>query len=211
MLWPGWSPRRPAMAPGRSSTGCTNMWSRPRSRKRPEGIPPIISGNVVEEIAKLKQQPGKDIIIDGSATLVHSLMGTDLIDEYRFWSSPSSWAGEGGFSRTGRRRRSCGSSKAQLSVLAPLLLSTGQTSNNRMVVRKQAAAAERQPARLPRVAAHELRVYGRGRSDCGGAGRDAGWMYGGAVWWVTKRWRSHPSRRRRSRQDAARSDHRMAA
>jgi dihydrofolate reductase len=33
---------------------------------------------------KLKQQPGKDMIIDGSATLVHSLMGTDLIDEYRF-------------------------------------------------------------------------------------------------------------------------------
>ena len=48
----------------------------------------IIAGNVVEEIAKLKQQPGKDIIIDGSATLVHSLMGTDLIDEYRFLVEP---------------------------------------------------------------------------------------------------------------------------
>jgi dihydrofolate reductase len=48
----------------------------------------IISGNVVEEITKLKQQPGKDIIIDGSATLVHSLMGTDLIDEYRFLVLP---------------------------------------------------------------------------------------------------------------------------
>jgi dihydrofolate reductase len=48
----------------------------------------IIRGNVVEEITKLKQQPGKDIIIDGSATLVHSLMGTDLIDEYRFLVVP---------------------------------------------------------------------------------------------------------------------------
>src|SRR5215217_416268 len=48
----------------------------------------IISGNVVEEIAKLKQQPGKDIIIDGSARLVQSLMGTDLIDEYRFLVQP---------------------------------------------------------------------------------------------------------------------------
>ena len=38
----------------------------------------------MEELTALKQQPGKDIIIDGSATLVHSLMGTDLIDEYRF-------------------------------------------------------------------------------------------------------------------------------
>ena len=48
----------------------------------------IIRGNVVEAIAKLKQQPGKDIILDGSATLVHSLMGTDLIDEYRFLVLP---------------------------------------------------------------------------------------------------------------------------
>jgi len=48
----------------------------------------IISGNMAEEIAKLKQQPGKDIIIDGSARLVQSLMGTDLIDEYRFLVQP---------------------------------------------------------------------------------------------------------------------------
>jgi dihydrofolate reductase len=48
----------------------------------------IISGNVVEAITKLKQQPGKDIIIDGSASLVQSLMGTDLIDEYRFLVEP---------------------------------------------------------------------------------------------------------------------------
>jgi dihydrofolate reductase len=48
----------------------------------------IISDNVVEAITKLKQQPGKDIVIDGSATLVQSLMGTDLIDEYRFLVQP---------------------------------------------------------------------------------------------------------------------------
>src|SRR5438046_3419739 len=48
----------------------------------------IITGNVVEAITKLKHQPGKDIIIDGSASLVHSLMGTDLIDEYRFLVQP---------------------------------------------------------------------------------------------------------------------------
>jgi dihydrofolate reductase len=48
----------------------------------------IISGDVVEEVAKLKQQPGKDIIIDGSGTLVQSLLGTDLIDEYRFLVEP---------------------------------------------------------------------------------------------------------------------------
>jgi dihydrofolate reductase len=43
---------------------------------------------VVEEIAKLKRQSGKDLIIDGSATLVQSLLGTDLIDEYRFLVEP---------------------------------------------------------------------------------------------------------------------------
>jgi dihydrofolate reductase len=48
----------------------------------------VISGNVVEEIARLKQQPGKDIILDGSATLVQSLMGTGLIDEFRFLVQP---------------------------------------------------------------------------------------------------------------------------
>jgi hypothetical protein len=35
----------------------------------------------VEEIAKLKQQPGWDILIDGSATFVQALLQADLIDE----------------------------------------------------------------------------------------------------------------------------------
>jgi dihydrofolate reductase len=47
-----------------------------------------MSGDVVEEITRLKQQPGEDILIDGSATLVHSLMATDRIDEYRFLVQP---------------------------------------------------------------------------------------------------------------------------
>jgi dihydrofolate reductase len=37
---------------------------------------------IAEEIAKLKQQPGKDIGVSGSATLVQTLMHHDLIDEY---------------------------------------------------------------------------------------------------------------------------------
>lgn len=48
----------------------------------------IIKNNVVEEITKLKQQPGQEILIQGSATLVQSLMETDLIDEYRFLVNP---------------------------------------------------------------------------------------------------------------------------
>jgi dihydrofolate reductase len=42
----------------------------------------LISGNVVEEVRALKAQPGKNIAIDGSSMLVHTLAEHDLIDEY---------------------------------------------------------------------------------------------------------------------------------
>ena len=43
----------------------------------------LINGNVVEEVRALKAQPGKNIVIDGSSVLVHTLAQNDLIDEYR--------------------------------------------------------------------------------------------------------------------------------
>jgi dihydrofolate reductase len=48
----------------------------------------LIKGNVAEQIAKLKRQPGKDITILGSATLVGSLLADDLLDELRFMVHP---------------------------------------------------------------------------------------------------------------------------
>jgi dihydrofolate reductase len=48
----------------------------------------IISKNLSEEIEKLKQQPGKDIVIFGSPSASHSLMELNLIDEYRLFISP---------------------------------------------------------------------------------------------------------------------------
>lgn len=42
----------------------------------------IIRGNVVDEVRKLKEQPGKDIYVDGSSVLVHTLTQADLVDEY---------------------------------------------------------------------------------------------------------------------------------
>ena len=48
----------------------------------------IIKEEVVEEIARLKRQPGHEIHIEGSATLVQSLMEAELIDEYRFLVHP---------------------------------------------------------------------------------------------------------------------------
>ena len=42
----------------------------------------LISGNVIEEIRKLKSQPGKNIIMDGSSVLIHELIEHDLVDEF---------------------------------------------------------------------------------------------------------------------------------
>ena len=48
----------------------------------------IIKGNIAEAVAALKQQPGQDILIAGSAQLVHLLMQHDLVDEYRIMLHP---------------------------------------------------------------------------------------------------------------------------
>jgi dihydrofolate reductase len=48
----------------------------------------LIADNVAEEISKLKEQPGKDISISGSPTLVRSLLADDLLDELRLMLHP---------------------------------------------------------------------------------------------------------------------------
>lgn len=48
----------------------------------------LIKENVVEEITKLKQQPGMDILLAGSGQLLRMLMEHDLVDEYRFMLHP---------------------------------------------------------------------------------------------------------------------------
>ena len=48
----------------------------------------LIKGNVAEEIAKLKRQPGKDIGIVGSGTLVRSLLRENLLDELNLMVHP---------------------------------------------------------------------------------------------------------------------------
>lgn len=48
----------------------------------------VIKDNIAEEINKLKQQPGKDLVIFGSPGLAHSLMELNLIDEYQFTLNP---------------------------------------------------------------------------------------------------------------------------
>jgi dihydrofolate reductase len=42
----------------------------------------LINGNVIEAVRELKEQPGKNILMDGSSVLIHTLAENDLVDEY---------------------------------------------------------------------------------------------------------------------------------
>lgn len=63
--------------------------SRPSSSSEPtapspaDGNATIIKGDVAAEVAKLKEQPGQDLLIYGSGDLVDTLTRHGLIDEYR--------------------------------------------------------------------------------------------------------------------------------
>lgn len=48
----------------------------------------LIKGQVADEIRKLKQQPGGNIGMTGSATLIQALLGAGLIDELRLLVHP---------------------------------------------------------------------------------------------------------------------------
>jgi dihydrofolate reductase len=48
----------------------------------------LIKDHIAEEIMKLKQQPGKDLFIFGSADLAVTFIQNNLIDEYRIMISP---------------------------------------------------------------------------------------------------------------------------
>jgi dihydrofolate reductase len=48
----------------------------------------LIKGDIAEEITNLKRQDGKDITVHGSATLVQTLMQSDLVDRYRLLVYP---------------------------------------------------------------------------------------------------------------------------
>lgn len=48
----------------------------------------LAKGNLIEEIADLKRQDGKDIVVFGGASFVSSLIKEDLIDEYYLLVNP---------------------------------------------------------------------------------------------------------------------------
>jgi dihydrofolate reductase len=48
----------------------------------------LATGDLTEEVARLKRQPGKDILVTGSVTLVQNLLRTGLLDELRLLIDP---------------------------------------------------------------------------------------------------------------------------
>jgi dihydrofolate reductase len=48
----------------------------------------VLKGDVVKEVTKLRQKPGRDIVVHGSAQLVQTLLEHDLVDEMRLMVYP---------------------------------------------------------------------------------------------------------------------------
>ena len=48
----------------------------------------VLTGDPVEQVRTLKDQPGQDIVVTGSITLCHTLIEAGLVDEYRLFVYP---------------------------------------------------------------------------------------------------------------------------
>ena len=49
----------------------------------------VLSGDPVTEVAALKQQDGKDIVLTGSIRVAHAMIEAGLVDEYRLFVYPT--------------------------------------------------------------------------------------------------------------------------
>ena len=70
----------------------------------------LLEGNAEESVAKLRQQPGKDIVILGSGVLVQSLLRCNLVDELMLTIHPLALG-------TGRRLFTDGGPSAKLRLV----------------------------------------------------------------------------------------------
>ncbi|MGB9185748.1 MAG: dihydrofolate reductase family protein, partial [Solirubrobacteraceae bacterium] len=80
----------------------------------------LIAGDVAEYVAQLKHQDGPEIQVHGSAGLIQTLLGNDLIDTFRVWTFPMLLG-------AGKRLFADGTRPAALKVTDHQLSSTGVT------------------------------------------------------------------------------------
>jgi dihydrofolate reductase len=78
----------------------------------------LLKGNLADEVANLKEQPGQDLLIYGSGQLVDELHPHGLIDEYRLMVFPVTLG-------TGKRLFQAGSDKRDLKLSDTKVTSTG--------------------------------------------------------------------------------------
>jgi dihydrofolate reductase len=92
MLWPGWSALKNneyGIADKLNSMAKCVVSS--TLGKAEWNNSTIIKANALEEVRKLKKQPGQNILVHGSARLVQSLMAANLLDELQLLVHPFVW------------------------------------------------------------------------------------------------------------------------
>lgn len=79
----------------------------------------VLRGEVVEAVAALKRESGKDLHVIGSGDLVHTLMRYDLVDRYRLIINPIVVG-------SGKRLFRDGVERSALRLVESMISSTGQ-------------------------------------------------------------------------------------
>ena len=78
----------------------------------------LLEGDVATEVAKLKEQPGRELQVHGSGDLLQTLMAHDLVDEHRLFVCPVVVGG-------GRRLFQEGAAPRSLKLVEATTTSTG--------------------------------------------------------------------------------------
>jgi dihydrofolate reductase len=91
VTYQGFAKAWPAMQDGQGFADRMNSLPKlvaSRTLDKAEWNATLVKDNITEEVSRLKQQPGQNILIYGSADLVQTLIQANLIDEYRLLVYP---------------------------------------------------------------------------------------------------------------------------
>jgi dihydrofolate reductase len=88
-IFAGWWPNQPADDPLAPTLNALQKYVASRTLKEPlEWENSMLLGDIANDVAKLKEQRGGDLLVIGSGELVKTLMEHDLVDEYRLMIHP---------------------------------------------------------------------------------------------------------------------------